>query len=194
VLAVAGTGLCALCSVRLMLVGLVALAIGWCYSAGPAPLKATAGGVTLAGVSVVLLCYAAGAAIAGGTAPRAAVAFGVAEAVWLGLCGTTKDFSDIEGDRLTGRRTWPIVLGDRRTRRLVAVASGSLAAIFAAVAWLSGGAMLAAAATAAVGGVAVSIAVLCSPATGSRVARRWPYRALMMTQYAVNVVLLVSTV
>jgi 4-hydroxybenzoate polyprenyltransferase/chlorophyll synthase len=191
-LAVAGLGLCVLCSGRLMVLGLTGLLIGWLYSAGRMPLKATTGGIALAAASGVLLCYAAGVAIAGRAAGTATVGFGVAEAAWLGLCAATKDFSDVEGDRLTGRRTWPIVFGDRGARRLVAVASGSLAAVFAAVAWLSGGELAVAADTAAVGGVAVAVAVLCSPATGSRVARRRPYRTLMVAQYAVNVALLVT--
>jgi len=84
------------------------------------------------------------------------------------------------------------VFGDRVARRLVALASGSLAAVFAALALLSGGGLAVAAATAAVGGVALSVAVLCSPATGNRAARRRPYRTLMVTQYAVNVTLLIS--
>jgi len=191
-LAVTGLGLCALCSSRLTVLGLAGLLIGWRYSAGRAPLKATTGGIALAAGSGVLLCYAAGVAIAGRSAGAATVAFGIAEAAWLGLCAATKDFSDVEGDRLTGRRTWPIVFGDRVARRLVALASGSLAAVFAALALLSGGGLAVAAATAAVGGVALSVAVLCSPATGNRAARRRPYRTLMVTQYAVNVTLLIS--
>ena len=193
-LAVLGLGLCAVHSGRLVLLGLAALAIGWRYSAGRVPLKTTTAGTTLAVGSGVLLCYAAGAAIAGGTAAAATVAFGVAEAAWLGLCAATKDFSDVEGDRLTGRRTWPIVLGERGARRLVAVASGSLAAVFAGLAVIGGGGLPVAAGTAAVGGVALSAAVLWLPMSGSRAARRRPYRTLMVTQYAVNIALLVSAV
>jgi 4-hydroxybenzoate polyprenyltransferase len=191
-LALAGLGLCALCSGRLVALGLTGLLIGWRYSAGRVPLKATTGGIALAAAIGVLLCYAAGVVIAGRSAGTATLVFGIAEAAWLGLCAATKDLSDVEGDRLTGRRTWPIVFGDRGARRLVAVASASLAAVFAALAVLSGGGLPVAAGTAAVGGVALSIAVLRCPAAGTRAARRRPYRALMVTQYAVNVSLLIS--
>jgi 4-hydroxybenzoate polyprenyltransferase len=193
VLAAAGLGLCALCSGRLVLLGLAALVLGGRYSAGRLPLKATTAGVTVSVCGGVLLCYAAGAAIAGRTAPATAV-FGLAEAAWVGLCAATKDFSDVAGDRLAGRRTWPIVFGERGARRIVAACSTVLAAVFAGLAAVSTAGMTAAAGLAALGALAVAAAVLLVPATGDRATRRRPYRTLMVTQYAVNATLLVGAV
>jgi 4-hydroxybenzoate polyprenyltransferase len=194
VLAVLGVALCALCSVRLVLLGLGALLLGGRYSAGRVPLKSTTSGVSVAGGGGVLLCYAAGAAIAGGATPVTALLFGLAEAVWQGLCVATKDFSDVEGDRQEGRRTWPIVLGERGARLLVASCSATLAVVFAALAGVTGDGLRVPAATAAVGAVAVAISVLRFPTTGDRATRRRPYRTLMVTQYAMNIALLVSAV
>lgn len=192
VLALAGLSLCALCSGRLVLVGLAALLLGWRYSAGRVPLKATTAGIALTAGGGVLLCYAAGAIIVGGIAGPATGAFGLAEATWLGLSAATKDFSDVEGDRLAGRRTWPIVLGDRRARQLVAACSAALGLVFAVLAVLGHGAVPVASVTAGVGGLALAAATLRCPATGDRATRRRPYRILMVTQYAVNAALLLG--
>lgn len=194
VLAAAGLGLCALCSGRLVLLGLAALVLGGRYSAGRLPLKAATAGVTVSVGGGVLLCYAAGATIAGpGTALTTAL-FGLAEAAWVGLCAVTKDFSDVEGDRLAGRRTWPIVFGERGARRVVAGCSTALGAVFAALAATGTIGMTVAAGVAALGALAVAAAALLVPATGDRTTRRRPYRTLMVTQYAVNVALLVGAV
>lgn len=192
VLATAGLGLLALCSGRLVLVGMAALILGWRYSAGRVPLKATTAGIAVAAGGGVLLCYAAGAIIAGGVAGPAVGGFGLAEATWLGLSAATKDFSDVEGDRLAGRRTWPIVLGDRRARQLVAVCSAALGLVFAVLAVVGHGAVPMASATAGIGGAALAAAALRCPATGGRATRRRPYRILMVTQYAVNGALLLG--
>lgn len=194
VLALAGLSLCALCSGRLVLVGMAALILGWRYSAGRVPLKATTAGIALTAGGGVLLCYAAGAILAGGVADPATGAFGLAEATWLGLSAATKDFSDVEGDRLAGRRTWPIVLGDRRARQLVAACSAALGIVFAVLAVLGHGAVPVAAVTAGVGGIALAVATLRCPPTGDRATRRRPYRILMITQYAVNAALLLGAV
>jgi 4-hydroxybenzoate polyprenyltransferase len=194
VLAAAGLSLCALCCGRLVLLGLAALVLGGRYSAGRLPLKATTAGVTVSVGGGVLLCYAAGAVIAGpGTAPATAV-FGLAEAAWVGLCAVTKDFSDVEGDRLAGRRTWPIVFGERGARQIVAACSAALAAVFVGLAALGTAGMTAAAGLAALGALAVAAAVLLVPVTGDRATRRRPYRTLMVTQYAVNAALLLGAV
>ena len=41
-------------------------------------------------------------------------------ALWVGLCCAAKDFSDIDGDRAAGRRTWPVLIGGRRASRILA--------------------------------------------------------------------------
>jgi 4-hydroxybenzoate polyprenyltransferase len=192
VLALAGLGLCALCSGRLVLVGMAALILGWRYSAGRVPLKATTAGIAVTAGGGVLLCYAAGAIVAGGVAGPTIGAFGLAEATWLGLCAATKDFSDVDGDRLAGRRTWPIVLGDRRARQLVAACSAALGIAFATLAALTHGAVPVASVTAGAGAAALAVAALRCPAAGGRATRRRPYRILMVTQYAVNAALLVG--
>jgi 4-hydroxybenzoate polyprenyltransferase/chlorophyll synthase len=185
VLSSAGLILCALASTRLVVVGIVLLALGWCYSMGPVPLKSTPVGFPVAVGGGALLSYLAGAVLAGGVGRYRAV-FAVSMAVWVGLCSATKDFSDVEGDLLAGRRTWSVVLGDRPARRLTATLSAVLGLWFLVISsWLPRAVGLAAL-VAAVGSVALAVAALAPVGGADRRSARRPYRVFMTVQYAVN--------
>nr|BFE70725.1 hypothetical protein GCM10020092_040260 [Actinoplanes digitatis] len=55
-------------------------------------------------------------------------------ALWMAVGGVTKDLSDVRGDRLAGRRTLPILLGERRARRVMALVAGAVAGGFVVLA------------------------------------------------------------
>ncbi len=80
------------------------------------PVLANAAIATPRGLLLVIAGWAAGG---GATRPEAWVLGSVA---WLYVFGaaTTKDFGDIEGDKATGCRTLPILLGSARAARIVA--------------------------------------------------------------------------
>src|SRR2546421_12727510 len=61
--------------------------------------------------------FAAGGAAGGGTATAATLlVFAVAMSCWMGLVGAlAKDFTDVYGDAMVGRRTSAVVRGVRRT-------------------------------------------------------------------------------
>jgi len=127
-IAVAGSllslGVAALTGRWVLIATLIGLALAWAYSAPPWRLKA--GGVR--GPAVCALCYEGltwftGAAVMAGALPDprilallllySAGAFGIM---------TLNDFKAVEGDRITGIRSLPAVLGERTAARIACVA------------------------------------------------------------------------
>lgn len=177
---------------RILVLTLGYLALGWAYSMPPCALKrstvAAAAVVTLAGLAT----YAAGVFAMGGQLPdiRTTI-FGIWAAAWMGLVGAVaKDFSDIYGDRRSGRRTAVISWGARRARS--AVAAGAMLAacglLGAALTVASG--LLVPAVVAFVGAVAVAWSAVHLERQNSRHQLRRPYRLFMLTQYATHIAVL----
>jgi 4-hydroxybenzoate polyprenyltransferase len=190
-LAAAGLVLCALCDRRLVVLAVAFLCLGYGYSVGPNALKSTRLGFALAVGGGAFLCYSAGSVIGGGMTLRLTV-FAAAMALWVGLCSATKDLSDVAGDALAGRLTWPVVFGDRGARRLIAAISLLLGGWFLATIPLLASQTRPAAAVAALGSVALAAVVLRRPRRADRAAGRRAYRTFMAVQYAVNCTVLVS--
>jgi len=89
-----------------------------------------------------LLLVVAGWAAGGGALRIEAWVLGSVAFLYLFGAATTKDFGDVEGDRLTGCVTLPILWGARRAARFVApflVVPFLLYPVAAAVNWLPGG-------------------------------------------------------
>ena len=114
---------------------LVGLALAWAYSAPPMRLKRNG----WIGNAAVALCYEGlpwftGAALVSGTVPSGA-ALTLAGLYSLGAHGimTLNDFKSVEGDRLTGIDSLPVLLGVDRAAR---VACGIMVAPQIAVAML----------------------------------------------------------
>ncbi|HEV2885361.1 MAG TPA: UbiA family prenyltransferase [Jatrophihabitans sp.] len=195
-LAVAGTALCAAVDRRTLPLTIGFLALGWAYSAGPAFKNRPVGFAATIGTGAALT-YAIGWVASGVVAP-ALIGFGAAMAVWVTLTCAAKDFSDCEGDRLAGRRTWPVLLGAHRAaRRLAACAiTGSLAmlalaAVVDASLWLV--ALVVAAGSVALGRTcARSISPAAVSAETARTSRRSPYRVFMSTQYVAHLALVLG--
>lgn len=167
----------------------MALALGVLYSAPPLRLKRWPSGLAVTATLGVLLTYYAGHAANGGGGARTETAvFAVAMALWVGLVGQTKDFSDVEGDRRAGRKSLPVVRGERAAGLFVAGAALGIGAGFASFAFFSASEeLLWPAGVLAVGAAAVAVVALGPWSKGGRRRRRRrPYRVFMGTQYGVH--------
>ena len=190
ILATTGLVLGALVSPVMLLLVALMLMVGGGYSGGPRPFKNSLGGFLNSVIALGLLTYLAGWHSSGaGELDGAVLPFGIAMSVWMGLGGATKDLSDVEGDRLAGRRTLPVLLGAARARAIMAVAASLVGWTFLAVSACWSPHLLPAATAVCAGSIVLSVLALTSLSNGDRAARRRPYRAFMMTQYAAHVTL-----
>jgi len=189
-MATAGVLGCALAdSLALIPAGLF-LALGWAYSAGPRFKAHPCGFAIVIGLGAAL-AYSAGWTLH--PIRLASLAAEAAIATWVGMCCAAKDFSDIDGDRHDGRRTWPVVLGPDRAALVVGVAAMGTAV--AALAFAVGAPTVLPAAVVLLLGSTVLVSRLRScvrNAHDGRDSGRRPYRAFLATQYAANVSVFVS--
>ncbi|MDH6113687.1 4-hydroxybenzoate polyprenyltransferase [Kitasatospora sp. MAP12-15] len=166
------------------------LAIGYAYSGRPFPLKQTFYTCTGAGLGLGLLTYMAGGDAAGARAGTGLLLLGGAMSVWMGgVGGIAKEFSDIDGDRLVGRRTWPIVLGEYRARRLLAIVAIGTGLAFVLIAACYDTVLLGCALTVLLGALVVSATGLDRSAPTGRRGGRRPYHAFMWTQHLAHLAL-----
>ncbi|RSM46120.1 homogenitisate phytyltransferase [Amycolatopsis balhimycina DSM 5908] len=166
------------------------LGVGWAYSLGPWPLKANLAGFVAAVTALGVLTYLAGwSAAGGGRVTEPVFLFGLMMSLWMGLGGSTKDLADAKGDRLAGRKTLPVLLGDRRARAVMAIAASAVGWTFAVLCAIRGNGILPAAVVVLAGSAALSGTVLTSSSRGSRSAQRRPYRVFMVTQYCAHLAL-----
>ncbi len=163
--------------------GVFMLVIGWAYSAGPSLKNSATGFALVIGIGAALT-YAAGWVAAGRFTAHDLV-LAVCISAWVGLCCASKDFSDVDGDRVAGRHTWPVVLGPRRAANLLAVLAlgGSTTVLVIAVAT---GAHPLPAATLLLGSILLAAITSRSAIASDRNVRRRPYRMFVATQYATN--------
>lgn len=185
--AVIGLTCCWFVAPEMFVLGTILLTVGWAYSDGPALKNAPVGFGLIVGLGAALT-YVAGWFAAGGS-DTGALPVMLAIAAWVGLCCASKDFSDIDGDRLAGRHTWPIVLGPRAAARLLAVialAASGLAVTGAILArtWIVPAAVL------CCGSLMLAVVSVKSATNPDRSTRRRPYRAFLATQFAANVALI----
>jgi 4-hydroxybenzoate polyprenyltransferase len=183
VLTAASVSIAVRISVVFVLLVVMMLSLGFAYSLGAHAAKRWAVPALTVAAAGGLLTYLAGAEAFHGTIAPAVPVFAIVMALWIAVVGHAKDFGDAVGDRIAGRRTLPIVIGDRSARRVVAVGSATIgvAGVLAAVLYpvlLS---------LAALGPCAVVVCALSLRRTGTdRRSRRRPYRAFMVSQYTVN--------
>jgi 4-hydroxybenzoate polyprenyltransferase len=117
----------------------------------------------------------------------------LAMACWVGLCCASKDFSDVAGDRLAGRHTWPVMFGPARAARLLAVVAVSCG-LAALVGSIVGRVSIVPACVVLAGSVLLAGTAVVSAAVSDRAVRRRPYRVFLATQYAVNVAFILAAV
>jgi 4-hydroxybenzoate polyprenyltransferase len=187
-LSVAGLALCGAASTAGLVFAVVMLMLGWAYSAGPALKNEAVGFAGVIGLGAGLT-YSAGWA-ARGNFSRSEAAFVIAVAVWVALCCAAKDFSDLDGDRRAGRRTWPVVLGPPAAARLLALLAACGAAAVVVTSRLAGIALLPAIVISA-GSVLLGASAIRRADAPERSHRRRPYRVFMITQYLTNSVVII---
>jgi 4-hydroxybenzoate polyprenyltransferase len=174
----------------LILVALM-LGLGWLYSMGPRPLKGNIPGFVVSVTALGLLTYAAGWHASGTRTLGTSVwLFGTMMSLWMGLGGWTKDLPDIRGDRLAGRRSLPVILGDRTARQVMAATASMVGWGFGilGVTFMCSH-LFPATTTVWAGSIGLALAVLRSPRSADRSAKRLPYRIFMLTQYTAHIVL-----
>ncbi|NUW34790.1 UbiA family prenyltransferase [Nonomuraea sp. SMC257] len=204
------------------------LVLGFLYSGPPWPLKDSCGGTVAVLCLSGLLSYLAGAVVAdsatiglgagsAGVGPAVGpalirlVVFAGAATCWMVLVGVpAKDLSDIPGDTAAGRRTLGVLLGERRSRQVMAAAALGVLGAFglavallrvpltAVVAVMAGGVvavMLAGRMTGTDGGTdAGTLAAGKRTGSAGRGVRRRPYRAFMLTQHLLHITPLLTNI
>lgn len=173
---------------------LALLVLGYLYSGPPWYLKSGAATSGLVACLGGLATYVAGRAAAGGPLLTSTLAFfAVTMSLWMGLVGSlTKDLSDIAGDAAAGRRTAALRYGAGATRRTASAVAVAVGAVFMAGALLARLAHPWPAMTLECGAIALAAVSLSGATATATSRRRWPYRAFMMTQYAVHLVFLAT--
>jgi 4-hydroxybenzoate polyprenyltransferase len=185
-----GLALCWLVAPTVFALGATMLLVGWAYSDGPSLKNTPIGFGVIVGLGAALT-YTAGW-VASGERSTGSLPVMLGISAWVGLCCASKDFSDVDGDRIAGRRTWPVVLGPRNAAWLlgtIAIAGGSAAlvgSIVARVAVAPSTALLA-------GSLLLAVAGGTSASKPDRLTRRRPYRAFMATQYAANLTMICTS-
>jgi 4-hydroxybenzoate polyprenyltransferase len=191
VLVLCGLFLAALVSAQMIIVFALMFGVGWMYSCGTRPLKNSLVGLVTSGTALGMLSHLAGWVAAGGGALGVdVVVLGAGLALWMGLVGTaTKDLKDVAGDRLTGRRTLPVLLGAERAKVIAGVVAVSHGCLLLVTAWSLAPGMLLSAGCMLVGACGVAVLVSCS---SERRAGRNAYGMYMVTQYVATLAVLVQ--
>ncbi|MBS2963689.1 UbiA family prenyltransferase [Actinocrinis puniceicyclus] len=160
------------------------LTVGYAYSGPPFPLKRRYYTASLGGAALGLLTYLGGAVASARAISAPLLVFALAMTAWMGgVGGIAKDLSDVTGDRLAGRRSWPLVLGPQRAGGLMLLVAFAVAAGFTAAAAVAGHGLLLPAAAVAAGAVVLAVVTARVPPDASRRVRRRPYRVFMAVQY-----------
>jgi 4-hydroxybenzoate polyprenyltransferase len=164
------------------------LVLGYAYSGPHFPFKRTYCSASIGG-GLGLLTYLGGALSTARPPGSGVLVFGVMMSLWMGAAGgIAKDFSDVVGDRAAGRRTWPVMFGERRARRLLMMAALAVAAAFSLTAAVYSERLSWCAAAVCLGAAAV-VPACVRPSQGRGRAGRLPCRPFMRTQYLNNAVL-----
>ena len=165
----------------------MALALGWLYSGPPLYLKRWPTGLAVVAILGGLITYNAGYAANGGRGDFLSLSiFAAVMALWMGLVGQTKDLSDTEGDKQTGRRSGPVAWGEDAARLVFSGVALSLGGGYILAAALFAPSLLIPAFVLASGAVAVAVIALGPWSRGDKSRRRRPYRMFMLTQYGAN--------
>ncbi|HEV2635895.1 MAG TPA: UbiA family prenyltransferase [Actinocrinis sp.] len=171
----------------LALLLLVHLGTGYAYSAPPISGKNRGSTASLLLLAAGLLTYAGGWVCSDRTHPVVTLVLALGMSCWMAAVGAVvKDLSDVVGDAAAGRRTPVLVLGDRVTRLLAAFNALLIAVVFAVAAGHGAPQLIPAAVALTLGALAVTWLLWATRGGGSRSVRRAPYRAFMVTQYAVH--------
>ena len=139
-----------------------------------------------------MITFYAGTRAAQASSP-AAVVFGLVVSGWMALVGAlAKDISDVPGDALGGRRTFPVRYGIISVARCTAVLAVVVGAAGVATSFLTAPILLPSMLVLAIG--AYWVAGKCHSLVGppADADPRAPYHSFMVTQYAVTAVLWIT--
>jgi 4-hydroxybenzoate polyprenyltransferase len=175
----------------------VVLAIGYLYSGPPWYLKRQSFGTAVTGISFGLLAYYGGKAAytgqGGADLSLVLAVFALAMSLWIGVVGAlTKDLPDVQGDAEAGRRTLAVVINEPLLRLLISILALAVGGTFLIVAILITPVLWWLAMMQLAGAIAVAALSLSNVSRGSRKRRRRPYRAFMVTQYMINLAVLLA--
>lgn len=188
--ALCGLGCCFAVSPLVGALGALMLLLGLAYSTGPR----WKDGQLAAGFTIgagAALTYAAGWATHS-SHQWSDLAFAGAVSLWVATASATKDFSDVAGDRLSGRRTLPVAFGPNAASRRVLISTAITAAGTILVSLLTGTAGLA---TFAIALGTCALVVAFAPArSAAPPSDRRPYRVYMVTQYSAHGLMMVPAV
>ncbi|WP_353961383.1 UbiA family prenyltransferase [Antrihabitans cavernicola] len=169
------------------------LVCGYAYSGAPFYGKRRGYSAVLLVLAMGVLTYAAGWQVADRKGGIAILLLGAAMSLWMGGVGAlAKDLPDAEGDAAGGRRTPVIVWGDRRVRILITVNAVVIAFGYLAATVAFAPVLVPSAIALVFGAVAVGSLAATTRTATTRSGRRLPYRAFMVTQYAVHIVVLAA--
>lgn len=171
---------------------IIALTLGWLYSGPPFYLKRWPTGLAVVAILGGLITFNAGyAANGGGGNHLSFFLFAVMMALWMGLVGQTKDLSDVEGDKQAGRRSGPVVWGEGVARLFLSGVALCLGGGYVLAAALFAKSLLIPAFVLALGAVAVAAITLSPWSRGDKKRLRRPYQAFMLSQYSVNLAVVI---
>ncbi|MEY9954209.1 UbiA family prenyltransferase [Leifsonia sp. EB34] len=163
------------------------LLLGVVYSIGRGAAKKSALFALNVAALGAVLTYAAGSDSLGAIGSQT-WAFAAVTGAWIATAGHAKDLGDEPGDRESGRRTLPILLGGLQARAVIAIGSIAVGAAAVAVAiavprlgsllWLAPG--------------AVALWVSLATINHFRASSKAPYRTFMLVQYIVNLSAFIS--
>ncbi|MBY4214249.1 UbiA family prenyltransferase [Rhodococcus fascians] len=182
-LACVGVVLCSSAGRSVLVSALVMLALGFLYSAGPAPLKNRVWGVQVSVFGGGLTTYAAGVCAAGTEVSPAVIVFAIAMSAWMGVGGLAKDLSDVEGDRAAGRSTLAM-WSESGTCVVIASLAGIICVGFAVSAWTVEESLIVPALVLGCGAAALAACAVAGRSRRRHV--RTPYNAFMYSQYGAH--------
>jgi len=175
---------------RVLLLMALYLMLGYCYSGPPFPFKLRYYSTSIGGGALGLLTYLGGALATVDRFTPVLMMYAVMMSLWMGAVGgIAKDLSDVAGDRAAGRRSWPVVLGERRARLALRCAAVAVAVSFAVASAVSETRILLCSGAVLLGAAVVVLASVDPGRCADRGRRRLPYRAFMWTQYLSHAVL-----
>jgi 4-hydroxybenzoate polyprenyltransferase len=175
---------------------LVVLALGWQYSAGPGVLKRRPAGTAAVGAGLGFLAYFMGFSGQGGPSwphlPAGPLVFFVTMSAWMAFVGApAKDLPDAPGDAAAKRRTLAVAWGEPAARRVVAAAALVITVAFGGATVLDPALLDWPAIVLGAGALAIIPVSLGWISVGEWSQPRMPYQLFMLTQYAVNLCLLI---
>jgi 4-hydroxybenzoate polyprenyltransferase len=169
------------------------LACGYAYSGPPFHGKRRGSSAALLVLGMGAATYAAGWQAAGHGHGVAVLVLGAAMSLWMaGVGALVKDLSDAVGDAIGGRRTPVIAWGAARVRAVVAADAMLIGGGYLTAALLFAPILVPSAIVLVCGGLAVGVLAAVTRGATGRARLRAPYRAFMVTQYAVHLVVLGS--